>query len=172
LLGSLLSDLPAAEVYQLHREPSGWLWRDHPGGFDYVVQEPDTISGPPALVLSLSATVSDERVTAVLRDATIWRLTVPEPNNDFLRSRLQLRQFRETVRPLMDRIKARHGEAATLHVFPAAPVAVAVELGRILMPKADLPLRIYDQNRTLGGFAHALDLNGGARNGGHGDGRA
>lgn len=172
LLGSLLSDIPAAEVFQLHREPPGWLWREHPKGFDYLVEEPGTISGPPALVLALSATVSDERVTAVLGGATIWRVTVRETNNDFLRSRAQLQQFRETVRPLMDRIKARHGEGATLHVFPAAPVAVAVELGRILMPKADLPLRIYDQNRNLGGFAHALDLNEAARNGGNGDGRA
>ena len=26
------------------------------------------------------------------------------------------------------------------------------------MPKADLPLMIYDQNRTLKGFAHALSI--------------
>lgn len=165
LLGTLLSDIPAAEVYQLHREPPGWLWRDHPEGFDYVVQEPAAVGGPPALVLSLSATISNDRITAVVPDATIWRLTVREPHNDFLRSRRQLQRFREVARPLLDRIKARHGEAATLHVFPATPVAVAVEMGRILMPKADLPLRIYDQNRALGGFVHALDLNGGNSNG-------
>lgn len=164
-LGTLLSDIPAAEVYQLHREPPDWLWRDHPEGFDYLLQEPGEVSGPPALVLSLSATVSDDRITAVVPDATIWRLTVREPHNDFLRSRRQLQRFREVVRPLLDRIKARHGEAATLHVFPAAPVAVAVEMGRILMPKADLSLRIYDQIRALGGFVHALDLNGGDSNG-------
>ncbi|OGS00024.1 MAG: hypothetical protein A3G41_08065 [Elusimicrobia bacterium RIFCSPLOWO2_12_FULL_59_9] len=172
LLGALLSDISPAEVYQLHREPQGWEWRDHPDGFDYEIEEPAAVTGPPALVLSLSATISNDRVTAVITGgATIWRLTVREPHNDFLKSRRQLQQFCETVRPLMNRIKARHGEGATLHVFPVVPVATAVEFGRILMPKADLPIRIYDQNRNLGGFVHALDLNAIARNGGNGDGR-
>ena len=31
-----------------------------------------------------------------------------------------------------------HGEHATLHVFPAMPVALAVEFGRIIMPKGRL----------------------------------
>ena len=44
-------------------------------------------------------------------------------------------------------------------MFPAAPVSVAVELGRVLQPKADVPLRLYDQNNNLGGFVPALDIN-------------
>ena len=159
LLGFLLSDIPVAEVYQLHREPADWKWQGHPAGFDYIVDEPASLSGPPALVLALSATITDDRVMSVLKDgATIWRVTVPEPHNDFLKSRQQLGRFRELMRPLMDRIKARHGQNAALHVFPAAPIAIAVELGRIIMPKADLPLRLYDENQQLGGFVHALDI--------------
>jgi hypothetical protein len=159
LLGYLVSDIPTAEVYQLHREPPDWRWQEHPTGFGYVVEDPAEIKGTPALVLALSATITDDRVTAVLGDdATIWRVTVAHPHNDFLRSCQQLRQFREAVRPLLDRIKARHGNKTVLHVFPAVPVAVAVDMGRIVMPKADLPLRIYDENTGLGGFVHALDL--------------
>jgi len=162
LLGFLLSDIQAAEVYQLHREPPDWRWREEPVSFDYVVQEPVDFKGAPALVLSLSATVADDRVTAVLGgNASIWRVTVNDPHSDFLRSRQQVRQFRETMRRLLDRIKARHGGNAVLHVFPAVPVAIAVEMGRVVMPKADLPLRVYDENRSLGGFIHALDIGGG-----------
>ena len=62
------------------------------------------------------------------------------------------------VRRLLNRIKTVHGEQAIIHVFPAMPVALAVEFGRVMMPKADLPLRIYDQNQQLGGFVQALDL--------------
>ncbi|KPK90621.1 MAG: hypothetical protein AMJ88_15725 [Anaerolineae bacterium SM23_ 63] len=157
LLGYLLSDIPAAEVYQLHREPQNWRWQEHPDNFKYIVKEPGTINGDPALVLSLSAKITDDRIKAALCDeVTIWRVTVPEPNNDFLKSRRQLQQFRKTMRELLDRIKARHGENAVIHVFPAVPVAIAVEFGRIIMPKADLPLCIYDQNRKLGGFVKAL----------------
>jgi hypothetical protein len=31
-----------------------------------------------------------------------------------------------------------------------------VETGRALMPKADLPLRVWDQNRAAGGFIETL----------------
>jgi len=160
LLGSLLCDLPTAEVYQLHREPPDWRWQPHPNGFEFQVVEPPLTNTTPALVFSLSATVTDERVTSALGGpAAIWRVTIPQPNNDFLKSRTQAQQFRELVRPLMDRIKARHGENALVHVFPAMPIALAVDFGRILMPKADLPLTIYDQNQQSGGFAPALEIN-------------
>lgn len=159
LLGSLLSDIPTIEVYQLHREPQNWRWQGHPEGFEYIVQRPSDLAGQPALVLALSATISDQRISAVLGGkAAVWRVTVPRPHNDFLKSRMQLRQFRQVIRPLMDEIKARHGEGALLHVFPAAPVAIAVEMGRVIMPKADLRLRIYDQNRSQGGYVQALEL--------------
>lgn len=160
LLGFLLSDIPAAEVYQLHREPPDWKWQGQSTEFKYVVQEPDAIKGPPALVLSLSATITNERITSALEgDASIWRVTIAESHNDFLKSRKQLRKFRETMRLLLDRIKVRHGENSVLHVFPATPVAVAVEMGRIIMPKADLQMRIYDENKSVGGFIFALDIN-------------
>jgi len=37
-------------------------------------------------------------------------------------------------------------------------VSTAVEVGRIWMPKADLPLVIYDQNRALGGLAKTFEI--------------
>jgi hypothetical protein len=160
LLGSLLSDIPVAEVYQLHREPPGWQWEKRPDELKFLISEPDRNTGSPALVLALSATVTDERIYHALgKDAAIWRVTIPTPENDFLKSRQQAETFRHTMRQLMDRIKARHGESEIISVFPAAPVALAVEFGRILMPKADLPLRIYDENKKLGGFVHALEIN-------------
>src|SRR5262249_8419702 len=106
------------------------------------------------------ATIDSSRVLAVMGDETsVWTVRVPVPHNDFLKSREQLRNFRATIRPLMDRIKAVHGEHSGIHVFPAVPVAVAGEFGRVIIPKADLPVRIYDQNRQLGGFSFALEVN-------------
>ena len=75
-----------------------------------------------------------------------------------MKSRAQLKEFRKRFRILLNQIKTEHGEDAVIHVFPAAPVSVAVEVGRTWMPKADLPLKIYDQNRKRGGFVHALDF--------------
>ena len=66
LLGYLLSDIPTADAYQRHREPPGWKWKDETDVEAFTLYEPDQFSGPPALVLSLSATITDSRVHAVL----------------------------------------------------------------------------------------------------------
>lgn len=160
LLGYLLCDINyETQVYQLHREPPGWSWQEHPDNFSYTVTKPSEIKGPPVLVLALSATITDDRITDVLgSDVSIWRMTIDEPNNDFLKSKEQLQQFRQIIRPLLNEIKAKHGQKTLLSVFPAMPVSVAVDFGRIIMPKADMPLRIYDQNNDLGGFVPALDI--------------
>jgi hypothetical protein len=157
-LGYLLSDIPAAEVYQLHREPPDWRWQSDPPDFEYKISEPAHFDGPPALVFSLSATINDERITATVPGASIWKMSSPAPNNDFLKGRSQARLFRERVRQLLDRIKSKHGEQATLHVFPAMPVALAVDFGRVIMPKADLEMKLYDQSQAFNGFAPVLDL--------------
>jgi hypothetical protein len=158
-LGRLLSDIPAAEVYQLHREEPNWIWQKHPEGFGYILHEADTRKKTVALNLSLSATINNSRITSLLgSDVSIWTLTIKKPNNDFLKSREQLILFRQKFRQLLDRIKAIHGQDTVLHLFPAVPVSVAVEIGRVWMPKADLPFRIYDQNRQTGGFSMVFEI--------------
>ena len=158
-LGSLLTDIPEVDVFQRHREPQTWEWQTRSSEFEYIVKEPDKVQGPPALILSLSASISDDRVRAAIgNDATLWKVNVPDPDNDYLRSKEQLREFRIIARRLMRRIKDAHGQKSIISVFPAAPVAVAVELGRIRQPKADLPIRIYDQVNDLGGFIPALEI--------------
>jgi hypothetical protein len=162
LLGTLLGDILPADVYQRHREPPTWNWPTTADVQAFEVREPAVKTGPPALVLGLSGTITDDRIEAVLgSQACIWYLGVPEPHNELIKSREQLSRFRSIVRPLLDRIKAVHGQNTPLHIFPAAAVSVAVELGRLRMPKADTPWLIYDQANQLGGFIHALDIPGG-----------
>jgi SMODS-associated and fused to various effectors sensor domain len=38
------------------------------------------------------------------------------------------------------------------------PVALAVDFGRVITPKADLKMVLYDQNQALGGFVRALEI--------------
>jgi SMODS-associated and fused to various effectors sensor domain len=157
-LGALLSDIPEAEVYQLHREPPDWVWQ---ADFDneFIRERPAKANGVPALVLSLSATIVDERIFSVLKDEhSIWKLTLTNPGNDFMKSREQLSVFRKVFRELLDEIKALHGQSTCIHIFPAVPVSVAVEIGRVWSPKADVPLVVYDQNRKAGGFTPALTI--------------
>ena len=67
-----------------------------------------------------------------------------------MRYKDDLREFRRLVRSMLDAMKAAHGEAATISIFPALPVSAAVEVGRVWMPKADLPLLIYDEQKPRG----------------------
>lgn len=160
VLGHLLSDIPAADVYQLHREPPNWRWQAYDEPFEFVVNKADGVGQKVALNLSLSAAIDNSRIEKVLgKDIPIWRLTTSPvaPNNDFLKGREQLTQFRQIFRQLMDEIKYTHGQNAELHVFPAVPVAIAMEMGRVRMPKADLPLHIYDQSNGKG-FQFALTV--------------
>ena len=120
---------------------------------------PGKTQGQPVLLISLSATINHDRVTSVLgNDVSIWEVTADECHNDFLRSRGQLSAFRETVRKLMVAISQAHGQMTPLNIFPAMPVACAVELGRVRMPKAEMPWIIFDQNNKLGKFAKALEI--------------
>lgn len=152
--GRLLGDIAPASVRQRHREPATWQWqRDgEPIAFESA-EPPNPGSGPVALKLAVSATVTDERITAVLGpDAAIWSLTAASPGLDVLRRPEDQVAYRQRLREIFDRIKVIRGENAVINVFPVLPVSLAVETGRVWMAKADLPLNIYDQNRRLGGF--------------------
>jgi CBASS immunity sensor of nucleotide second messenger signals len=157
-LGRLLGDIMPADVHQLHREPKGWRWAEDGEPIKFRVRRHENCAEKVALILAMSATVNDERINAVLgSDVAIWSLDAADPHNDIMRRRGDLGEFRRLLRSLFNEIKATHGESARLHLFPALPVSAAVEVGRVWMPKADLPLAVYDQNRG-GGFVEALSI--------------
>lgn len=159
-LGTLLGDVVPVSVHQKHREPDTWKWLPDQPRIAYKVNE---YSGredvPVALKLALSATVNDERIKSVLgEDTAIWSITCEQPGNDIMRRKDDLAAYKKLVRNLFDRIKAYHGEGVMLHVFPALPASAAVETGRVWMPKADLTMKIYDQNRTAQAFVPTITI--------------
>jgi SMODS-associated and fused to various effectors sensor domain len=158
-LGRRLCDIAPVDIRQLQREPRGWRWPADAPAIRYRVRNARPGAGPVALVLALSATVTDERIFAALgRDAVIWAIEAEHPHNDIMKRPSDLAEFRRLVRSSLNAIKAAHGERATINVFPVLPVSAAIEVGRVWMPKADLPLVIYDQNRKLNGFSPALAI--------------
>ncbi|MGG0515262.1 SAVED domain-containing protein [Bacillus pseudomycoides] len=158
-LGKLFSDIPVVETFQRQREPKPtWEWSEDKESI-YTIKEPQKIQDKVALIISLSATITNDRIVSVLgEDVSIWTLTIDNPDNDFLKSKKQLSEFRKIFRKLLNDIKYHHGQNSEIHIFPAAPVAINVEIGRVWMPKADLPMKIYDQNYKKGGFQYALTI--------------
>ena len=158
-LGRLLGDVTPVDVYQLHREPRGWRWPDGGEAIEFEIRQPSKVGGPVALLLAVSATVNAGRIVEVLgADAAIWVIQARNAHNDAMKRRRDLRRFRERVRFVLNDIKGRCGEEETIHLFPVLPVSAAVEVGRVWMPKADLPLMVYDQNRIRGGFFSAIGI--------------
>lgn len=158
-LGVLLNDIYSAEVYQLHREPSTWSWLDSDESVEYSLLQPKSIDKIVALKLELSATIIDERITSVLDVAcSIWSITHDDPHPDFLKTKTDLSGFRDTMRKTFNKIKAIHGQEVVINVFPAMPVSAAIELGRVWMPKSDLPMIIYDHNYKRDGFYKTISI--------------
>ncbi len=162
LLGALLTDKIPTQVYQLHREPhSTWQWLNKISKLKFKIKTPSSFRYPPVLIISLSGSICSDRITAVLgKKISIWELTIDKPHNDFLKSKDQLSGYRATVRKLMVEINKAHGKNSHLSIFPAMPVACAVELGRVRMPKADMPWVFYDQNNKQGRFIKTLKIGG------------
>lgn len=158
-LGTLINDIHHAEIHQLVRSPKTWKLDDDSTETKYIVIESATSHPIVALNISLSASVVNERITSVLgEDCTIYTLTIDEPFNDFLKSKKQLQDFSIVLRKLFNSIKSKYDSKTPLHVFPAMPIALAIELGRVWMPKADMPLYIYDENTANSGFFKAIEI--------------
>lgn len=158
-LGVLLNDLNNIKVYQKHREPSTWKWQDISCTIEYILHEPSDKTKIPVLLFSLSATITHDRIRTVLGDnVSVWEVTINGvPNNDFLKTEALLSDFRRTVRNVFDKIKAHHG-CTELHIFPAMPVSASVELGRVWMPKVDMPMIIYDANKVKNDFYKTITI--------------
>lgn len=158
-LGRLLGDIVPMNVHQRHREPQTWAWQPDQPPVEFVVGESRDTAGPVALKLAVSAPIDDDRIRAVLGpEVAIWSVDARGAHNDIMRRAADLASYRRLLRSLFDRIKGVHGEAATVNLFPAVPVSVAIETGRVWMPKAHLPMLVYDQNKRLNGFAPTIRI--------------
>jgi hypothetical protein len=159
-LGTLINDISVAEIYQPVRSPNTWKLTNDPASVSYCVISPVAKHKTAALNISLSATVTNDRITTVLgEECSIYTITIASPFNDYLKIKHDLVEFGNTMRKLFDRIKAEYDDTTPLHIFPAMPIATAIELGRVWMPKADMPLFIYDQNTATDGFKKVLEIN-------------
>ena len=108
-LGRLLGDIVPVDVYQLHREPRGWRWPDNGEEIEFEIRRPETVAGPVALVLAVSATVNNERVVDVLGpDVAVWTIQAKKAHNDAMKCRSDLRRFRQLVREVLNEIKAKN----------------------------------------------------------------
>lgn len=157
-VGVMLNDITSVDVRQKRRNPDTWSF-DQDINNVYCFEKAQEVKTNIALKIELSDSISDNRITSVLGDdSSIYSIKIDNPNNDFVKSRKQIVDFGEKMKEAFREIKRIHGQDSILNIFPAMPVSLAVQLGRVWMPKADLSMTIYDQNRDLGGFVKAVNI--------------
>lgn len=153
LLGRLIPDVLEVDVFTRHREPHPtWTWKTEGCGFDPTVIEGEAGPSRVALKVEITDRIADSRITDAVgdKDLSIWSITCRKPGYDVVQTREDLSAFRSKVRQAFNRIKEVHGEDATVMVFPAAPTACCIELGRVWQPKAHRPMDIHDQVQGKG----------------------
>lgn len=160
-LGTLLGDKVFVNVKQYDRNLGSWKFPKKSTNTAYkVIKEEKKNAKNVVLNISLSGTINNDRITSVLgSECSIYTLTIDKPSNAYLVSKKQLDDFTLSIRELFNEIKLKYGSKTHLHVFPAMPISTAVELGRYWMPKADMPLIIYDENKLNDGFFKAIEIN-------------
>jgi hypothetical protein len=157
-LGTMLNDIHSVDVRQKRRNPDTWNF-DTDFDTEYSLEIPSEVKTIIALKIELSDSILDHRVTSVLGDdISIYSIKIENPDNDFVKSRKQITDFGEKMKEIFREIKRTHGNDAIINIFPAMPISLAVQLGRVWMPKADLSMKIYDQNFALGGFVEAINI--------------
>lgn len=159
-LGRLLNEIVDVTVHQFHRNPKGWAWARDAEPLEFELHEPEGNRGRPVAVkLAVSANIDDQRILSALsaEDAAIWTVTVREPHNDVVRQPEDVANFAKTIRRAYARIQEVHGVDTTVNMFPAVPVSLAVEAGRVWMPKINPALRLFDQVRNRG-FVEAFSI--------------
>lgn len=145
-LGTLLNNKHDVVVYQKQRL-GGWKWINEESSIAFIVNKPYDNSGNPVLVLSLSSSIID-RVKRARPEASIWEITIDNPNTDFMKSKELLYEFGRTVENVLDEIsKASHQKAIDL--FLSAPISCCIEFGRVWMQKANSPMNIYDYDARV-----------------------
>lgn len=141
-LGSLLNEKYSVDVFQKHRNPDNWK-RLEETTTNYIVNRPSDVSKQPVLVLSLSDTIINRIKTFYGLEASIWEVTVNHPNMDMMRTLDQQINYRQTMRDLLSEM-SKSPSFDYINVHMAAPVACAIELGRVWMPKPHKALRLFD----------------------------
>ena len=162
-LGYQLNDKYNVSVFQCHRRSNDkWSWNGDYSPIDFQIIFPKRInsSGKIALVLALSSSVIEDRITNVLgADTNIYTVTIERPNRTFVTHPFIMDSFVEKTREVIENIKQKHGSKLSIHVFPVMPVSLAVRFGMDYMSKTDNHLIIYDEISERS-FIPALEIGG------------
>ena len=167
-LGKCIGDTVPADLYQSHRNIDDtnqtWSWpkEEQDRETRYIVN-PLRINKKGqnvVIVLSLSGKIDSGRYERLESEGfSIYEITIEEPSIYFLKSRKQLGGFSREYRKLLNEIQSTHGDSCQISIIPAVPAPIAVECGRVLLPKSDPEIFVYEYDDSQNRFRRVLKIN-------------
>jgi len=159
-LGTLINDQYNTVAFQCHRSGHKWAWPEKSDLVEFSFKcSKEGTSNKVALVMDLSAAVLDDRITSALGEETsIFHITIEKPCRTFVTSESIQNAFVDTFRTAMEHIKNIRPTPTEIHIFPVMPVSLIIRAGMDYMPKADLPVILYEQANQSAGFFEALTI--------------
>ena len=157
-LGYLMGDKIRCEVYQKFREPDTWKWITEEQTNSFSVSKNTIREGKRvALILSLTDSINEDRVTAVFNADTIYSISANQTGVFCLKSRADLTEFWKTYQSVCNEITNSDPEITEIAVFPAIPVSAAFSIGYRYMPGVYPKMTIFEENN---GFVETLSFGG------------
>jgi len=167
-LGKCIGDTVTADLYQRHRHIADtnhiWSWPKEEEDIEtcYIVNSIRANENDinVAIVLSLSGKIRGDRYEQLVSENfSVYEITIEEPSIHFLNSRKQLDGFSREYRKLLNKIQATHGDSCNISIIPAVPAPIAVECGRVLLPKSDPEIFVYEYDDSQDRFRRVLKVN-------------
>jgi hypothetical protein len=134
-------------VFQRCRDSGAWSWGMGDGSLTFSSSQKlhTQQSATVALSISISGQVDATAMETALGGAFHhYEIRSTDLSPSVLKAHGDLQRFGETFLSTLSQIVAQHPEISEVSLFPAMPVAAAVELGRQKLPKGHPRFRVYD----------------------------
>jgi len=144
-LGVYLGNKGEVSTYQWDRTRETWLYRTERelDRQDFIFDEVPPANGRElAVALSISAEVSRAAIDAALPGTPVVNFRVPNSRPTVVEDAEDIRHFRSQFTSFLAEV--RNNGYRRVHLFPAMPLSLAVELGRQILPKADPWMVVWD----------------------------
>ena len=161
-LGYALSETVPSRLFTRLRAPASWSWeaeRTERDRWSWHRSGARCAARDAVILISASAVVRPALVAEVLPGKVpTYALALTHPRLDAVRCEVQIEEFGQVYREVLEAIEQEVEGVERIHVFAAAPVAVAVDCGRRILHSAAPTLVAYHLHK--GAYVRALELGG------------
>lgn len=162
LLGHCVGSLVPVDIYQRHMDTDSWCWKDAGEPTLFRTSAPSSgIARDVVVLLSVSGRINRKALPQGLSGLPLYEMETANavPARGRINTRSDLGRFSAAYQDLLGTIRDRHPGVASIHLFAAVPVPVAIACGREVLRKIDPAIHVYDFDKTASAYRSALKVN-------------